>query len=180
MDCKAIASLAVGVLLSACAASGPNAEPYAGPTRSEVIQISDKSGGEIYEGSRQWIAETFRSANAVIEYESRDTMTVIGNGASSKPVACVSFGVINLDYNSACLHPASMRYTFKVEAKDGRMRVSVPRIILVRDAYANSGTIRPGFEMPVNETAYESLSEDVLALSSDLVAYINDAANDDF
>ncbi len=171
--------VSVALMLSACA-TGTVHPPYSGPAAMKVVEVADKTQAEIYEGARQWIAENFKSSNAVIEYESRDTFTVIGNARSADMVACVSWGVIKTTFDATCMHPASMLYTMKVEAKDGRMRISVPNIALSRAAYSNSAGGGKGFDMAVDAPAYALLSERVMLHADEIVNYLNSAASSDF
>lgn len=169
----------VVLVLSACA-TGTAQPPYSGPAAMKVVEVPGKNQAEIYEGARQWIAENFKSSKAVIEYESRDTFTVIGNAKSADVVACVSWGIIKTTFDATCMHPASMLYTMKVESKDGRMRISVPNIALSRAAYSSSLGSSNGFELPADAQSYALLSERVMMHADEIVNYLNSAASSDF
>ena len=171
--------VASALVLTACA-SGPPTDPYNGPPAQQVFQVPGVNAEQLYEGSRQWIAENFKSAKSVIEYESRDTLTIIGNGRSADNVACLSFGVENLELDSTCMHPVSMEFTLKVEAKDGRMRLSVPNLSLYRAAYINSYNSGGDWSQPAGEVAYPVLSKRVLNYGDDIAAYVNGLGEDTF
>lgn len=63
-------------LMFGCAGMQPATE-----TKIErVVQMQGYEKDYIYDSVRMWIAENFKSAKKVIEYEDKDTDTIIGNG----------------------------------------------------------------------------------------------------
>lgn len=112
---KLLLILASVVALSGCATM------YTPDTRQpmdkyeKVVDIPNVKQEMIYEGSRQWIAKSFNSANAVIQYQDKATGTVIGKGNMAYPCASV--------YCMSSSKPM-LKFTMQVDSKDSKARVS--------------------------------------------------------
>lgn len=148
------------VTLVGCAVS----QPFSGPTPERVIQVPGIDAQTLYQSSRQWIAENFRSAKAVIQYEDKDTQTVIGNGTSQY---CYDFGALKKSQGICLASPITASYTLKVEAKDGRMRISVPNAGLVFPA----GQYGPIREVPADANQYPIIADEVLQFGDSIANY---------
>lgn len=82
-----------------------------------IVDIPNVKQDIIYENSRQWVAKNFQSANAVIQYQDKEVGSIIGKGNTKIPC---SSGIICLDGSTQRLE-----FTFQVDAKDNRARVSI-------------------------------------------------------
>ena len=85
-----------------------------------VAQVFDAKGytrDQIYAASKVWIAENFKSAKAVIEYDSKDEATLIGNGRTS--FICEGGWVCKQKANTWIVV-----FKMKIEAKDDRFRLT--------------------------------------------------------
>lgn len=153
-------------LLSACATTST---PYTGPDPEKIIEVSSDSAG-IYQGSRQWIAENFKSANDVIQYQDESTATVIGRGRSKKLCRLPSFEFVAISTTSAaqCLAVFDVEFVLKVEAKEQRMRVTIPTISVIspRSQYSSGGT------SPASKEVVEAIGPELLAFGDEIKAYI--------
>ena len=47
---------------------------------SKVIEVNGKKQNQIFNESKMWIAESFKSANNVIQYQDEGTGSIIGKG----------------------------------------------------------------------------------------------------
>lgn len=74
-----------------------------------VIEVSGKTTDELYVGSREWMAKTFQSSKAVIEYEDKEAGIVVGKG-----YAKIFKNIVKID----------TWFTFTVEVKDGKVRTT--------------------------------------------------------
>lgn len=83
---------------------------------SEVIQAEGKSAQELYVIVKSWVATNFRSANAVIQMDDKESGVLIGKG--------------NFDYRA----PGGMSYRFidgpvwftlNIQTRDGRYKVTL-------------------------------------------------------
>lgn len=109
---KLLALSAVSLALVGCA-TVPQAEPVTSYQR--IVDIPNVQQDMIYEGSRQWVAKNFKSANSVIQYQDKGTGSIIGKG--------------NIDYPCSFLRCSGgskpiLQFTFQVDSKDNRARVS--------------------------------------------------------
>ncbi|MFE0305554.1 DUF4468 domain-containing protein, partial [Bacillus altitudinis] len=55
------------------------------PEISQVIEVPNKSKDQIFEDSKIWIAQSFKSANNVIQYADKSTGSIIGKGNIQYP-----------------------------------------------------------------------------------------------
>ncbi|OJU95082.1 MAG: hypothetical protein BGO19_02335 [Acinetobacter sp. 38-8] len=92
----------------------------------EIIRdIPNMSKDKIYTSTKQWIAQTFVSAQDVIQFDDKEAGTLIIKG--------------NVDYpcsgNWSCTHHGltndAIDFTMKVDMKDQKMRITVDDIFLV-------------------------------------------------
>ena len=75
INSKGLFSIFAAAVLTACATT--TSTPFTGPDPEQIFEVSSDAAG-IYQGSRQWITENFKSANDVIQYQDESTATVIG------------------------------------------------------------------------------------------------------
>lgn len=80
-----------------------------------VESIPSKTKEQIFNGAKIWIAESFRSAKAVIEYENKDEGVLIGNGSETYP-CFVGCG------NSSS---TSVSYTMRIDIKDEKVKITI-------------------------------------------------------
>lgn len=141
------ATIRMGMLLLAAAL--PTAAIAADLTEDQrtLVQVFDAPGHDkaaIYTAGRQWIAENFKSAKAVIEYESKDDGTIIGNGNINYPCASAWECVGKPDW--------TVPFTMRLEAKDERFRLTFSNIRLHWPAKINAGIRQPEYDAPVRST----------------------------
>lgn len=100
-----------------------------------VREVPGASKEKIFESSNAWIAETFRSAKAVIDHADKDAGLIFGNGAIDIPIGLSILG-------------ASARFTFRLkeEIKDGKFRMTFTNVAMLVD----------GVEKPIESTNRES------------------------
>ncbi|WFF39295.1 DUF4468 domain-containing protein [Moraxella nasibovis] len=103
-----------GLSLVGCATtSGTVSEPM--NTYQRIVDVPNVKQDMVYEGSRQWVAKNFKSANSVIQYQDKETGSVIGKGNMSYPCSFLRC--------SGGTSPV-LQFTFQVDSKDNRARVS--------------------------------------------------------
>lgn len=135
-----VISAAVGLFgtLSGCA--GPQLKPE----ERLVERVYDAKGyskDKLYQGARTWMAENFRSAKAVIDYENKEEATIIGNGTMAYPCKGMD-----------CLGKSDWRvsFTMRFEAKEERFRLDFTNLKISWPASYNSGFRSPAYEGGVN------------------------------
>ncbi len=84
-----------------------------------IVELKDIPKTKIYEKTKQWIASTFKSAKAVIEYDNKEEGTLIGNTIIDRTSS------ITMSGSSTTSWLASMR----VDTKDGKMKVTFFNLI---------------------------------------------------
>lgn len=111
------AMLAVGVAGCATTNNPENAMATAEDMNPQaVIDVPGITKDEIFDATNRYIAETFNSAKAVIDYTDKPSGTIIGNASFSYP--CV--GAMECIGKGGFYVMAKI----KVEAKDGKFRLS--------------------------------------------------------
>ncbi|MBV6388449.1 MAG: hypothetical protein JNIBNLAF_00041 [Nitrosomonas europaea] len=136
---KLLISLVAAVVLTGCVATEPiKAIKEEDRTFSAVYDVPGSQKSEIYEGTKQWIAQNFQSAKRVIEYDNPSEGILIGNGI-------IKYSCEGME----CLAKANWTFPFtmKVEVKDERFRLTFSNIHLAWPA-SPSG---PAANFPINQ-----------------------------
>lgn len=126
-----------------------------GPFLVQIVKEVSGNKQQIFDKSGAWIAETFRSAKAVIEHKDKDAGLIIGNGAVEVPGALSFLG-------------DKTRYSFKLkeEIKDGKIRLTFSNVTMSVD----------GYEKPIEDTNRgmnePKLKEKFQQLADSLAEYI--------
>jgi len=103
-----------------CAGMQPIAESEKGPIEY-IVEIQGHEKDHIYDSTKMWIAENFKSAKAVIEYADKDTGTIIGNGVYI--------------YGGKTYH-----FTMRVDIKTGKLRITFSNLKVSWSSSYNPGT----------------------------------------
>src|SRR3972149_2220357 len=95
----------------------PTLIPSDSTTVQRVIEVPGIPKDIIYERSRIWIAKTFRSSKAVIEYENKETGVIIGNGI---------IHYINKKIDPFGIYAAEIpvRFTMEENIRDGKIKIT--------------------------------------------------------
>ncbi len=80
-------------------------------THEFVLNLPRVQKDQAYEMTLKWLANTFRSAKAVIEYQNKETGSIIGNGMSKMTVE----GTIPIQVDIA--------FTMNIDIRDERARI---------------------------------------------------------
>jgi hypothetical protein len=114
----------------------------------------------IFNVSRQWVAENFRSARAVVEYEDKDAGTLIGNG--SIPYPCVDVS----SWNCATLRQSvTLQFTMRLDSKDDRFRLEFTNL-RVKSEYGEIGQIRRN-DLPAAQEALQAFGDQIVGRIAD-------------
>lgn len=97
----------IGCLVASCAGSVEKIAPE--QTTYQKIYETTLTKDKAYDKSLQWIAHTFKSAKAVIEYQDKEAGKIVGNGSTS--YSC-GFG---------CVSPVT--FTMAIDIKDRKIRM---------------------------------------------------------
>lgn len=127
-------------LLLGCAIPQPITE--ADRTFERVVEAPGYSKDQIFEATKIWIAENFRSAKAVLEYENKEAGTIIGNGAVRYPCSGME-----------CIGKGNWKvlFTMRTDMKDNKFRLTFSNIQLSwPPSYSSTFGAQPGYTGPVN------------------------------
>lgn len=80
MNMKRVILIMVSVfaLISGCASTKPMSTSET--QIQKIVDVKGASKNQLFDKSRMWYASTFKSANAVIQYENKENGTIMGNG----------------------------------------------------------------------------------------------------
>lgn len=124
-----------------------------------IKEVKGQSSSAIYDGVKLWIAENFKSAKHVIDFEDREHGVLIGNGVL--PNIMLDSGLIQM--------PEQASFKMKVEVKDGKMRLTFTQFEIVG---------RP------NSTLYKSEATQIRSrltgFGDDIVKYLESKKSADF
>lgn len=88
---------------------------------SEVVEVPGKNADQLYSSAREWFAETFNSANNVLQMDDPVAGKLIGKGSTTV--------VETLGSGLAVIHPIyNIDFTIKVFVKDGKYKASIEDI----------------------------------------------------
>jgi hypothetical protein len=104
----------IGLFLAGCMTMPAPADQsdYAG--FEYVTNVEGLKKDALYEGVKLWVAENFRSAKQVLDFENKDQGIIICNGVI--PNIVLDTGMIKM--------PQQAAFKMKVEVKDDKMRLS--------------------------------------------------------
>lgn len=91
----------------------------------KIVEVPGYTKDQIFERSKMWIAENFKSAKAVLEYENKENGILIGHGNMALPVS---------DIRSMATLPWRFKFILKEEAKNDKFRVTYSNLIVINGA----------------------------------------------
>lgn len=151
----------ISLFLAGCAGIQPVAD--ADLTFERVIEVQGYSKEQIFNGTKIWIAENFKSAKAVLEYENKDSGTLIGNGIISYPCSGLEcFG--REDWK--------VPFTMRVDIKDQKFRLTFSNLYLSwPPSYDRRYGAVPGHDAPITTKSHlDAVRPVLLKLGDQLLA----------
>lgn len=140
-------------------------------TVSQIYEVPGVTRDQLFVAARMWVAQNFKSAKAVIEYESKDDGTIIGNGNITYPCSGLKC-MVTTDWR--------VNFTMKIECKDGKIRLTFTNINLTWPASYSSGISVPAHDGPVSKPQdMERIRPELLKLGESLVASVGQAGSED-
>lgn len=149
-------------LLSGCAGMQPISE--ADRTFNAVYEVPEATKEKIFTATKIWIAENFRSAKAVIEYENKEEGTLIGNGVIPYPCSgldCVAKG------------NWTVPFTMRVDMKDQKFKLTFTNISIARPPLYANGVYYPAGNDPIHlQGDLDSIKPRLLSFGNELITSI--------
>lgn len=156
------------ILFAGCAGLEPM--PQSEMDFHRVVEAKGLKKDQLFDGTKMWIAETFRSAKAVIEYEDKEKGTIIGNGIIKYP--CSGF-------NCVAKGDWKVLFTMKVDVKEDRFRLSFTNLKLKWPPTVNSLGAQRGYEGRINSRGdFETIKPALLKIGDDLLAFFKKDSKD--
>jgi len=144
------------VFLTGCAGLQPIVD--ADRTFERIVEAPGYSKEQIFNGTKIWIAENFKSAKAVLEYENKDTGIIIGNGSISFPCSGLN-----------CIATADWKapFTMRIDIKDQKFRLTFSNLYL---SWPPHGAW-PGYDGPIrNQRELDAIRPELLKFGDQILA----------
>jgi len=103
-----------------------------------VYQIPNSSKDTIYNNTRIWMAETFRSSKDVIDYENKEEGVLIGNGAMAYP------------YNGNGYYNSTVTFTMRVDMKNDKFKLTFSNIKIYSPSVVIGSSVYPASTQEMN------------------------------
>jgi hypothetical protein len=135
-------------------------------TFERIVPAPGHSKDEIYDSVKMWIAENFRSAKAVIEYDNKVAGTIIGNGNMKYPCS----GLDCIAKNNW-----TVPFTMRVDTKDEKFRLTFSNLkVSWPPSYNATVGYQKGHTGPVNTKGdFDAIKPRLLALGEQILSSIN-------
>jgi hypothetical protein len=152
---KRLVLICTALFLSGCAAAMPVKQEDM--TYQKVIELPKQSKQQIFEKSKQWIASTFKSSKAVLEYDNKDEGVIIGNGSMDRPISA-----INITGGSL------ISFNMREDIKDNKARLTFSKFL----AIVPPSQYGPGGERDILSADLEGIRANFDGLAQSLSSYI--------
>jgi len=137
---KIIAATVISLGLVGCMTPMTSTQ-QAMPEISQVIEVPNKTKDQIFEDSKIWIAQSFKSANNVIQYSDKSTGSIIGKGNIPYPcdgfIDCGAFG------------NDKVNFTIKIDTKENKARVTINDVTRTNLTYVQGAINNIGKDVPI-------------------------------
>lgn len=107
----------------------------------DVVELPNMSQKQIFDASKIWMAQSFKSANDVVQYEDVSTGTIIGKGNMQYPCKGTWNCLANVDNR--------VFFTLKIDTKDNKARLTFNDLKLKMPTKANGGVLIKGYEVEI-------------------------------
>lgn len=106
--------------ISAPTAAAPKTP--AEPVEIQIVQEATLSKSDIFDNTRLWMAESYKSSEAVIDLQDKELGTIIGNGSADLKIG---WGVYT-----------PMTFKIRIDVKENKYRITFNKINIVFDSGA--------------------------------------------
>ncbi len=126
----------------------------------KIVAVPGFTKNQIFDQTKIYIAENFKSAKAVLEYENKDTGTIIGNGRIPFPT--------DPGIQTLALNDWTIAFTMRVDIKEGRFRCTFTNIEIAWPAKAGMYGGPAGGRSIFYGNEFEKISNALLRIPSDI------------
>lgn len=158
----------IPLLTSGCAGLQPIADSER--TFERVVEAPGHTKEQIFNGTKIWIAENFKSAKAVLEFENKEDGTLIGNGIIPYPCSGLEC-VAKSDWKAP--------FTMRVDIKDQKFRLTFSNLNLSWPASYNSTFgAQPAHDGPIaSQSDLDAIKPELLKLGDQLLLSLGKEKN---
>ncbi len=136
---KLLSAAILAMSLLGCAGMQP--VPDSERTVIKVIETPGQSKDKLFNATRVWFSESFKSSKAVIDLEDKEQGIIIGKGNTKFP--CQGLDCMTLA-------DRRLKFTMRVDVKDEKMRVTFNDIGMSWPASYSGGIASPSYDGPIN------------------------------
>lgn len=108
---------------------------------SQIVEIPNMSQKQIFDASKIWVAQNFKSANAVVQYEDVSTGAIVGKGSMDYPCVGAWDCMAHADHK--------VLFTVKIDTKDNKARLTFNDLLLKTKTQAIGTSVIAGNEFPI-------------------------------
>ena len=124
----------------------------------KIVEIPGFTKNQIFDQTKIYIAENFKSAKAVLEYENKETGTIIGNGRIPFPTG----GGIE----AVALKEWTAPFTLRIDIKEERFRCTFTNIAIEWPATYGRFAMPAGGRSVFYAQEFERISREILNIPS--------------
>ena len=159
-------SLCVSIILVITGCAGIQEAPKSELTIQKVYEIPGNPQDKIYNESKIWIAENFKSAKAVIEHDDPKSGTLIGNGIIKYP--CQGLDCV-------AKNDWKVYFTMRLDTKDDKFRLTFTNLMLSwPPSYNTTFGYQKGAEVAVwQQGDVDAIKPELLAIGNSMASAIN-------
>lgn len=146
---------------------------------SEVIKVPGKTSSQLYGSAREWFAESFKSANDVLQLEDQINGKLIGKGSTPISVKYKSsFNTIPI-----ILHAT---FTIKISVKDSVYKYEIGPIFIESggahslNEYKNASIPENAQQILIDQGGMKNPSDKLIKRTADFNAAIYESSNTEF
>jgi hypothetical protein len=139
---------------------------------SRDFEVSGHSREKLLDLTRQWIAQTFRPAQAqpAVECESRERGRIVGNGTIKYPCE---------DLECMDMRDSTVSFAMKVEVKDNQFTLTFSNLGLKWPGHMDFSGYHPGPSGPlILQKDYDAVRPKLLDFGNDIKAFIDSRESD--
>ena len=160
------------LLITLVGCAGMQQAPASELEFQRIVKVPGFSKDKIYNATKIWIAENFRSAKAVIEHDDKEGGTLIGNGNIQYPcrgVECVAKG------------NWKVHFKMRVDVKDDKFRLTFTTLRMTAPpSYSTNGVSSGGLDAPVRmQGDVNVIKPELLKFGDEIAASFNSIKKQD-
>lgn len=136
-------TLSIALVLTGCATTEHKAVEI-----ESIVNVPNQDQKSLFKKTRQWFSQYFVSGESVVDYEDKDSGTIIGNGIASNGTD--SLGLISYKF----------KYNIRIDTKDNKFRALTK--IIEHTSTDSNGTYVSRYIAPERQVSAEAQVEKIV------------------